>query len=159
MKRIIPSLVIIAVLLSNMMLMFVFSSCSTTFDGYSYSIEDARNSESFYDEYDYIFTIEQDDRVVDFLVHGDYLRILKFDCKEKNGNMLYQIKSKSTFSISESLAHSETQGENVWLKTSNFPFQVEWRIVTQDVDLLQEGFDFTYNDIKCVLLCRIIENG
>ena len=134
-----------------------FASCSTTFDGYNYNIEHARNSESFYNKYDYIFTVEQDDCIVDFLINGDYVRIIKIDCKENNGKQLYKIKSKYTSSINESLSYSETHGDNAWIKTSNFPFQVEWMIVTKNIDDLQEGFDFTYNDIECVLLYRIIE--
>ena len=139
------------------LLLFVFTSCNTTFDGYSYNIQDARSEESFFDEYDYIFTIEQEKNVIDFLIQGDYLRIIKFDCKERNGNMLYQIKSKATFSISETLAYSESKSENVWIKTSNFPFQVEWSIVAKDADVLQEGFEFVYNGIEYVLLYRIVE--
>ena len=71
--------------------------------------------------------------------------------------MLYQIKSKSTFSISETLAYSESKSENVWIKTSNFPVQVEWSIVAKDSDVLQEGFEFVYNGIEYVLLYRIVE--
>ena len=137
--------------------LLVFTSCSTTFDGYNYNIEDARNSDSLYDKYDYIFTVEQDDRIVDFLINGDYVRVIKIDCKENNGKQLYKIKNKSTFLINESLAYSETHGDNAWVKTDNFPFQVEWMIVTKNVGNLQDGFDFIYNDIDCVLLYRIIE--
>lgn len=143
-----------------LLLSLIFTSC-TTIDGYSYSIEDARNSQSFYakfyDDYDYIFTAEQENRIVDFLICGDYVRIIKIDCKENNGKRLYKIKGASTSSISESLSHSESQREEAWTKTSNFLFQVEWMIVTKNTDSLQEGFDFTYNGKECVLLYRIIE--
>lgn len=135
----------------------VFTSCNTTFDGYSYSIVNTRNGESFYDEYDYIFTVDQEDRIVDFLIQGDYMRIIKIDCQEKNRKKLYKIKNKSTFSISESLTYSQFHMDDTWIKTNNFPFQVEWMIVPKNSDSLQEGFCFIYNDIECILLYRIVE--
>lgn len=140
-----------------LLLLLVFTSCGTTFDGYSFSIEDARKSESFYNEYDYIFTVEQENRIVDFLIYDDYVRVIKIDCKEKKNKKLYEIKNKSTFLISESLLCSEVQREDAWTKTSNFPFQVEWMILPKTTESLQEGFCFIYNDIECMLLYRIFE--
>lgn len=139
--------------------LLILTSCSTTFDGYSYSIESARKGDAFYgkyyDAYDYIFTVEQEKYVFDFLICGDSLRILKFDCKERNGKMLYQIKSESTFLISESLPQPGVQKEPEWIKTGKFPFQIEFLITTGEKS--SDGFDFTYNDIEYVLLYRILE--
>ena len=63
----------------------LFASCTTTFDGYSYSIDDARKNEaSFYEDYDYFFPTESDGYFIDFLICGKQLRIVKFDTKEQN---------------------------------------------------------------------------
>lgn len=140
-----------------LLMSLVFTSCDTTFDGYRYSIESVRNSEPFYDEYDYIFTAERENFIVDFLVSGDFVRIIKIDSKEENGKLLYKIKNKSTFSISESLDNSQAQGDDAWTKTGNFPFQVEYMIVPKSIDGLQEGFNFIYNNTECILLYRIVE--
>jgi len=147
------------ILLLTLILMFVFASCSTTFDGYSYSLDDARKNEtSYYDEYDYIFKVEQNGYFVDFLVCGDRLHIIKFDIKEKSNTTLYKIKSKSTFLIDESLPLSESENEFSWIKSGNFPFQVEWLIVEKNIET-PEGFEFVYDNVACVLLYRINENS
>ena len=40
-------------------LTFIFSACSTTFDGYSYNLDDARKNESsIYEEYDYFLRLK-----------------------------------------------------------------------------------------------------
>ena len=106
---------VLSVLLLSTLLILVFTSCKTTFDGYSYNIDDARKQEaSYYEEYDYIFSIEDDGNYVDFLVCGGQLRIVKFDTKEQSNTTLYKIKSKATFLIDEALA--STDSETAWTK-------------------------------------------
>ena len=130
-------------------LIFVFTSCSTTFDGYSYNIDDARKNESsFYEDYDYFFTTESEGYFIDFLICGKQLRIVKFDTKEQNKNTLYQIKSKATFLIDEALL------DNTWTKTGAFPCQVEWRIIEKDSEAI-EGFEFIYNNRTYMLQYRV----
>ncbi len=147
MKKILP------ILSLSMLLILALTSCKTTFDGYSYSIDDARNQESsYYEEYDYIFTVENDGYYIDFLICGRQLRIVKFDTKEKSNTTLYKIKSKATFLIDEALL--STDPETAWTKTGNFPFQIEWRIIEKDIDSV-EGFEFTYNSTACLLQYRI----
>ena len=119
---------ILFLLLLILSLIFVFTSCSTTFDGYSYNIDDARKNESsFYEDYDYFFPTESNGDFIDFLICGKQLRIVKFDTKEQNKNTLYQIKSKATFLIDEALL------DDTWTKTGAFPFQVEWQAVCTSV--------------------------
>lgn len=144
-----------------LILSFVFlisiTSCSTTFDGYSYNIDDARKQEaSYYEKCDYIFTVEDAGYFVDFLICGGQLRIVKFDTKEQSNTLLYQIKSKSTFLIAEALSCSKS--EVGWTKTGKFPFQVEWMITEKDIESA-EGFEFTYNNTECLLQYRILTNG
>ena len=147
MKKILPKLSL------SILLILTLTSCKTTFDGYSYSIDDARDQESsYYEEYDYIFSIEDDGNYVDFLVCGGQLRIVKFDTKEKNNTALYKITSKATFFIDEALA--STNPETAWTKTGNFPFQIEWRIIEKDI-VSEEGFEFTYNNTICLLQYRV----
>ena len=125
------------------------SSCTTTFDGYSYSIDDARKNESsFYEDYDYFFPTESNGDFIDFLICGKQLRIVKFDTKEQNKNTLYQIKSKATFLIDEALL------DDTWTKTGAFPFQVEWRIIEKDSETT-EGLEFIYNNTTYMLQYRI----
>ena len=147
---------VLSVLLLSTLLILVFTSCKTTFDGYSYNIDDARKQEaSYYEEYDYIFSIEDDGNYVDFLVCGAQLRIVKFDTKEQSNTTLYKIKSKATFLIDEALA--STDSETAWTKTGNFTFPMEWRIIEKDIDSV-EGFEFTYNNTICLLQYRIYQS-
>ena len=147
---------LLSVLLLSTLLILVFTSCKITFDGYSYNIDDARKQEaSYYEEYDYIFSIEDDGNYVDFLVCGGQLRIVKFDTKEQSNTTLYKIKSKATFLIDEALA--STDSETAWTKTGNFPFQIEWRIIEKDIDSV-EGFEFAYNNTICLLQYRIYQS-
>ena len=144
---------VLSVLLLSTLLILVFTSCKTTFDGYSYNIDDARKQEaSYYEEYDYIFSIEDDGNYIDFLVCGGQLRIVKFDTKEQSNTTLYKIKSKATFLIDEALA--STDSETAWTKSGNFPFQIEWRIIEKDIDS-EEGFEFIYNNTICLLQYRV----
>ena len=130
-------------------LTFIFSACSTTFDGYSYNLDDARKNESsIYEEYDYFFAAEGEGYYIDFLIRGKQLSIVKFDTKEQNKTTLYKIKSKATFSIDEALV------DNTWTKSGAFPFQVEWRIIEKDTEEA-EGFEFVYNNITYMLQYRI----
>lgn len=140
-----------------LLLSFVCTSCGVNFYGYSYSIEDARKNESFYDEYDYLFTIEQENLAVDFLICGEYIRILKFDCKYEYGRKVYNIKNISTFFIAENIIYEEDPGEDAWNKSGNRPFQVEWLITTKNIDDAQGYFNFVYNEKECILSYRIIE--
>ena len=143
------------ILLLNLILLLILTSCSTTFDGYSYNIDDARNHESsYYDEYDHIFTAENDGYLIDFLVCGEQLHIIKFDIKEQGNTTLYKIKNRSIFSINEALAYSKSENSEDWTKTGNLPFQVEWSIVEKNIET-PKGFEFTYNNTECVLLYRI----
>ena len=144
---------ILSMLLLSTLLIVVLTSCKTTFDGYSYSIDDARDQESsYYEKYDCIFSVEDDGICVDFLIHGGQLRIVKFDTKEKGNTTLYKITSKATFLINEALAF--TDPETAWTKTGNLPFQIEWRIIEKDIDS-EEGFEFTYNNTICLLQYRV----
>ena len=127
----------------------LFVSCSTTFDGYSYNIDDARKNESsFYEDYDYFFPTESEGYFIDFLICGKQLRIVKFDTKEQNKTTLYQIKSKATFLIDEALL------DDTWTKTGSFPFQVEWRIIEKDSETT-EGLEFIYNNTTYMLQYRV----
>ena len=139
---------ILFLLLLILSLIFVFTSCSTTFDGYSYNIDDARKNESsFYEDYDYFFPTESNGYYIDFLICGEQLRIVKFDTKEQNKTTLYQIKSKATFLIDEALL------DDTWTKTGSFPCQVEWRIIEKDSEAT-EGFEFIYNNRTYMLQYR-----
>ena len=125
------------------------SSCTTTFAGYSYNIDDARNNESsYYEDYDYFFPIESEGYFIDFLICNKQLHIVKFDTKEQNKNTLYKVKSKATFLIDEALL------DDAWTKTGAFPFQVEWRIIEKDIETT-EGFEFIYNNTTYMLQYRI----
>ena len=137
-------------------LLFIFTSCTTTVDGYSYSIQDARNREPhYYATYDNLFTAETDGGVVDFLFSGDDLHIIKFAYKTRNGDSLYRIVSKSTFSISESVEASQIRAEDNWVGTGKIPFRVEWLIAAKNPDKVQQGIDFVYDGVEYVLLYRI----
>ena len=141
-------------------LLLIFSSCSKTFDGYSYSLEDERKSEKVYNSYDYFFTAEQDNVIVDFLIRDGLLHIVKIDCKEQGSKTVYKVKSTASYSVVEALAYFEKTGKVHWVQTGKFPAQVEWTIVTENVPDAQqadEGFEFFYNDTLCILYYRILK--
>lgn len=142
-----------------LLLALILVSCGTTFDGYSYSIEDARKGEEYYNKYDSIFTAKQDHHIIDFIIFQDYLRIVKFDCQMQNDNNLYKVKSKSQYSISESLAIAEASSEDRWVKTGNLPVQVEFLISSNESNKSRpetNSFEFVYNNMKCTLVYRIV---
>ncbi len=149
-----------SLLLVVILLIFAFSSCGKTFDGYSYTIDDARGGEKCYETYDYIFTAEQSNTVVDFLVNKNVLYVVKIDVKESGSNAKYKVSSVASYSIDESLYDSEVRGEYYWIQTGKTPIQVEWLVVNKEFNDAHEkynGFDFVYKEKECVLCYKIIE--
>ena len=143
------------------LLVFVLSSCSQTFNGYSYNLEDARRVENCYNEHDYLFTVEQEGAIVDFVINGDLLHIIIIDCQKHSSNTLYRVKSHYTSMINENTIASEDGQETYfWAKTGNYPYplQVEWLITSKEFyDSHQDytGFNFIYNDTEYVLCYQI----
>ena len=147
-------------LISLPLLIFNFSSCGKTFDGYSYSIDDARGGEKCYEAYDCIFTAEQNNTVVDFLINKNVLYVVKIDAKDGGSNAKYKVSSVASYSIDESLYDSEVRGEYYWVQTGKTPIQVEWLVVNKEFNDAHEkynGFDFIYKEKECVLCYKIIE--
>lgn len=149
-----------SLLLVVLLLIFAFSSCGKTFDGYSYTIDDARKSQKCYETYDYIFTAEQSNTVVDFLISDGILYIAKIDVRDSNSNAQYKVISVASYSIDESLYDSEVRGEYYWVQTGKTPIQVEWLVVNKEFNDAHEkynGFNFVYKEKECVLCYKIVE--
>ena len=150
MKKLLISVIILA-------FMFNFFACSRTIDGYFYELDDARNEEQkYYEQYDYLFTAEEEGIIIDFIIDGDQLHIVKIEITERDSNRLYWARSISTSFIH----NSEKNTEYEWNTTSNFVKQVEWLIVSKEFNESHnnyQGFNFVYNDKQCVLCYRISE--
>ena len=150
MKKILISLIVVT-------LIICLCACNKTFDGYYYNLEDARNEEQkYYEQYDYLFTAEEEGIIIDFIIDGDQLHIVKIEITERNSNRLYWARSISTSFIH----NSEKNTEYEWNTTSNFVKQVEWLIVSKEFNESHnnyQGFNIVYNDKQCVLCYRISE--
>ena len=150
MKKLLISVIILA-------FMFNFFACSRTIDGYFYELDDARNEEQkYYEQYDYLFTAEEEGIIIDFIIDGDQLHIVIIEITERDSNRLYWARSISTSFIH----NSEKNTEYEWNTTSNFVKQVEWLIVSKEFNESHnnyQGFNFVYNDKQCVLCYRISE--
>ncbi len=148
-------------ILISALLILVFCSCSVTFDGYSYTLNHARTSEKkYYGEYDYLFTAEKENTIVDFLINGDYLHIIKIDIRGSGSTAQYKVKSTASYLISNSLYNSETLDGYYWIQTGKYPIQVEWLVVTKKFNeshYKYDGFEFIYKDTECLLCYRIIQ--
>jgi hypothetical protein len=150
MKKLLISLIVVT-------LIICLCACNKTFDGYCYNLEDARNEEQkYYEQYDYLFTAEEEGIIIDFIIDGDQLHIVKIEITERDSNRLYWARSISTSFIH----NSEKNTEYEWNTTSNFVKQVEWLIVSKEFNQSHnnyQGFNFVYNDKQCVLCYRISE--
>lgn len=125
------------------------SACTQTFDGYMYSLDSAREQEANYREYDFLFTAEQENVVVDFLITGNELRIVKIVSRESilSNKKQFRIVATSVFNIDESIYESESNNKYYWISSGNKPIQVEWLVVSKHFNDSHEnisGCEFTY---------------
>lgn len=144
-----------------LILTLLFSSCNVTFDGYYYHIDEARADEKIYLQYDYMFTTEREDKIVDFVINDGKLQISKIVCRNSGGKTQYKAKAISAFIMDEHIASFNSNNGYHWSKTSNIPYQVEFCIVTKafkDSHNEFECFEFEYDGIDYCLCYKFSEN-
>ena len=147
-------------LFSILILALLLSGCNVTFDGYYYNLDDARAAEKIYSEYDNIFTAKYEDKIVDFVICGDIMRISKIDCRGEGEKTQYNIKSTSSYIIAEHIAEFNSDNDYHWTMTGNFCVQVEFAIVTKEFNASRDNyecFEFVYEDTTYCLCYKIYE--
>ena len=110
----------------------VLSACST-FDGYYFDLEDARNEKKHYEDSDYVFTVESDDAIIDFIIKGQIIYIVVIDCKEQDNKPKYQVKTVSSFSIEEKVHLFDESNDYEWTSSSKLSIkEYSWCIVSEE---------------------------
>ena len=156
MKKVYPfvSLIVVSVLV----VLHCARSQSKTFDGYSYSLEDARAEETAYQKYDYLFTAQEENVVIDFIVDGDVICIVQIHYRGEPPKTQYKVRSVTKMLISQNLYYSQTQDAYEWSTTGKYLIPVEWSAVSREFDDSHDKlgkFEFVYNDEPCRLCYRI----
>lgn len=140
-------------------LLISLSSC-VTFDGYYYNADDARKAEKIYSQYDEIFTVEYEDRIVDFIINDNKIHISKILCRGSEEQKQFKVKSTSTYSIEEIISVFNSRNDYNWVGTSNIFYKADFCIVTKEFNTSNndfEHFDFTYNGTDYHLCYKIYE--
>lgn len=141
-----------------MIIIGVFWISNPTFNGYSKSIEEAREREqSYYDNCDYYFTVEEDDFIVDFLINEENFSIIKTDIRERNNKHYYKIKTMTIHETQQNLPSYYIYSDNMWTQSGKHVAKVEWVILPERECKTEEGFAFSYDGKDYRLLYRIYE--
>ncbi len=141
--------------LSLILALAMFASCAITLDGYSRDVEHARKAEDVYKSYDYIFSAEHDNGVVDFLIDGESLSIVKIIRTERNGKELYKVKCASTFQLDGLVGGAGASEVSYWEKTWDSIIEVEFAVIRNDGTARENSFSFKYNGNDYLLLYRM----
>lgn len=139
--------------------LIVLVSCNRTMDDYYYDLEEARKAESCYDVSDYLFTIQMNDKVVDFIVNDETLCVVKIDCRERLKKQ-YNVKSVGVYSLEDALHYSKVHESPHWVKTGNFQVPIEWSFITEEIFSLNptsSSFEVAYNGEIHYLCYRTVE--
>ena len=134
-------------------LSIILSSCKT-FDGYCFSLDDARKHERAYNDYDYLFTKTTDEVVIDFIIKNNTLHIVDISVKNRFSRSIYRVYSITSFSIEEAIACFNRKGGYDWSNISNLSLcPVSWCIVPESFNNNTfPAFVFTYKG-KAYCLC------
>ncbi|MBE6681867.1 MAG: hypothetical protein E7600_06260 [Ruminococcaceae bacterium] len=132
--------------LISISIIFLFCSCGVTFDGYRSNLDEERKASGYYDEYNYLFTVQKDDYIVDFVVYDEHYSIITIYTRGEN-NKQYNVRSCSTGSISASLYYTNELDKYYWVEHWNMPFKKSILIVSKSYNDSHEklnGFEFEY---------------
>lgn len=154
MKKFLISVIIVT-------LIICFCSCNKTFDGYYYNLEDARNEEQkYYEQYDYLFTAEEEDILVDFIIDGEQINIISFRTRERNDKIQYRLTDIHSTILSYNINSFKDENQYVWEKEGLWENLLEWSVVTEEFNKSHnnyKGFSFSYNENEFFLCYRISE--
>lgn len=112
-------------------------SCKTTIDGYYFSLEDARNEDSLYQDADHLFSVDAGDYIIDFVVKDDVFAVAKIAQRKESQ---YTLKELIRFAFHATDTGSENP-EYHWVPTSNFFIQVKWKISENPKDTPDFAFE------------------
>lgn len=130
--------------------LIVFLSSCKTFDGYYYSLDDARNEIYAYSGYNYIFTEYLGETIVDFLINDNTLYIVEISVKGNKSNPKFKISSTTSFSVEEAVKQFILDNNYHWESTSNLVrHPLSWCIVTESFNRSNNNYSsyvFMYKD-------------
>lgn len=142
----------------SILLVFLLNSCRT-FDGYHYNLDDVRNEIKCYENTDYLFTVELDEVIIDFVINEHILHIVEIDCKDLNSKLKYQIKNDSSFSIEENIYIFNQTLKYDWTNSSKLSLkEYSWCIVSEEFNRNKDNltsFRFVYGGIPYCLCYQI----
>lgn len=148
----------IAALFVMMVLCLTTASCKTI-DGYHYDLDDARSESKLYNDYDYIFTKEQENAVIDFIIKGDELHIVQLKAVKRFSKPRYRVRDTSSYIIQQSISRCENADDYYWTNSTKLTVvNFDWCIVTKDFNITHSNypsFEFQYGGVE-YNLCYII---
>lgn len=148
----------IAALFVMMVLCLTTVSCKTI-DGYHYDLDDARSESKLYNNYDYIFTKEQENAVIDFIIKGDELHIVQLKAVKRFSKPRYRVRDTSSYIIQQSISRCENADDYYWTNSTKLTVvNFDWCIVTKDFNITHSNypsFEFQYGGVE-YNLCYII---
>lgn len=130
----------------------LLSSCST-FDGYYYSLEDARTKDQYakyYDNENLIFSKSLDNGIIDFIIDDDSLHIMCIVKKSKADKELFQIKTAASFMLNEQIQDFKDNEQYKFHDSTRLAaLQYSWCIVTKQYNENNDNldsFEFEHNN-------------
>ncbi len=150
----------IAALFVMMVLCLTTASCKTI-DGYHYDLDDARSESKLYNNYDYIFTKEQENAVIDFIIKGDELHIVQLKAVKRFSKPRYRVRDTSSYIIQQSISRCENADDYYWTNSTKLTVvNFDWCIVTKDFNITHSNypsFEFQYGGVE-YSLCYVISS-
>lgn len=119
-----------------------------------------RDTNEFYDGYDYLFTLEENDVIFDFVIVNNRLTFVVIKSNSISLKQNCKIISTVSYAIEEKIFLFSDNKEYNWSYSSNLiPYKYKWCIVEDEFNTLNkkiDHFDFTYNEVKYNLCFQFI---
>ena len=114
---------------------------------------------NLWDNYDYIFTKEQENAVIDFIIKGDELHIVQLKAVKRFSKPRYRVRDTSSYIIQQSISRCENADDYYWTNSTKLTVvNFDWCIVTKDFNITHSNypsFEFQYGGVE-YNLCYII---
>lgn len=138
----------ILIVIALLPLLCLSLTCCRTFDGYYYSLEEARSEKNSYESADYVFTKDLDDLIIDFVIKEHILQIIEIDSKDLETTPKYKVQHISSFSLEENIYVFEQSKEYNWENSTKLsPKEYSWCIVSKEFNSNCDdypSFEFEY---------------
>lgn len=143
-------------------LLFMLSSCITS-DCYYSNLDDARNEKEQYKDYDYLFTVETEDAIIDFIIQDNILYIVGIDVIYQNNSPKYYAKEVSSRFIDDYIYEFNQKNKYNWNYSSKLTIkEYRWCIVSEYFNNSNDNlvsFDFYYNNELYSLCYDLIDDA